>query len=58
MLGDEINIKVDGAAKPRSVLLRGVEGVIEVNGGAAAADPFGVRVVTTAVTGLVSITLS
>ncbi|MCD6286695.1 MAG: hypothetical protein J7M39_12360 [Anaerolineae bacterium] len=40
---DAIGIKVDGATKPWSVVLRGVEGVALVEGGTAETETNGVR---------------
>jgi alpha-D-xyloside xylohydrolase len=45
--GQEIRAQAEGATKEWSVLLRGVEAVRSVTGGAAQADPLGTRVIPT-----------
>lgn len=44
-VGDEIDIEVDGASRPWSVFLRGVEGVASVEGGTAETELNGVRLI-------------
>jgi alpha-D-xyloside xylohydrolase len=44
-VGSRIEVSVDGASRPWSVLLRGIEDVVSVEGGTAQADELGVRVV-------------
>ncbi|MCJ7550840.1 MAG: alpha-xylosidase, partial [Anaerolineae bacterium] len=56
-VGDEIDIEVDGASQPWSVLLRGAAGVTSVEGGTAELELNGVRLVPAAPDGALAVRL-
>ena len=55
--GGEITVEAEGATGPWSVLLRGVDAVASVKGGAASVEPLGTRVVSEDGAAVVRITL-